>query len=182
MIIFVTKCLFFAVHPIQNELKDPNQMQSVVKTSLSLSGIVYLLTGLFGFLLFGDSTASDILSNFDTNLGVPYSSLLNNMVRVSYAGHIILVFPIIFYSLRINLDGLLFRRARRPLASDNWRFALVTLILMSVILYGAIFIPNVWQAFQFTGATSGSLLLFIFPASIVLKYVIFFMFMILIFL
>ncbi|XP_057248751.1 amino acid transporter AVT6A [Beta vulgaris subsp. vulgaris] len=159
----------FNVHPIQNELKDPNQMQSVVKTSLSLSGIVYLLTGLFGFLLFGDSTASDILSNFDTNLGVPYSSLLNNMVRVSYAGHIILVFPIIFYSLRINLDGLLFRRARRPLASDNWRFALVTLILMSVILYGAIFIPNVWQAFQFTGATSGSLLLFIFPASIVLK-------------
>ncbi|KNA20471.1 hypothetical protein SOVF_051820 [Spinacia oleracea] len=158
----------FNVHPIQNELKDPCEMQAVVRTSLSLSGTVYLLTGLFGFLLFGDSTASDVLSNFDTDLGVPYSSFMNNIVRVSYAGHIILVFPIIFYSLRLNFDGLMFCQTR-PLASDNWRFTVVTLILMSVILYGAIFIPSIWQAFEFTGATAGSLLLFIFPASIVLK-------------
>lgn len=163
----------YNVHPIQNELEDPSQMTSVVKTSLSLCGMVYLTTGLFGFLLFRDSTASDVLSNFDTDLGVPHSSLLNGIVRVSYVGHIILVFPVIFYALRLNFDGLIFRRANRPLAEDSWRFSLVTLSLIGIILYGAIFIPNIWQAFQFTGATAGSLLLFVFPASIVLKYVFF---------
>lgn len=158
----------YNVHPIQNELEEAYKMQAVVKASLSLCGTVYVMTGLFGFLLFGDSTASDVLSNFDTDLGVPYSSLLNDVVRVSYAAHIILVFPVIFYSLRLNFDGLIFRHAR-PLSLDKWRFAFVTLTLFSVILYGAIFIPSIWQAFQFTGATAGSLLLFIFPASIVLK-------------
>jgi len=83
-------------------------MQAIVRTSLSICGMVYLMTGLFGFLLFGDSTASDVLSNFDTDLGVPYSSLLNSIVRVSYVGHIILVFPVIFYALRLNFDGLIF--------------------------------------------------------------------------
>ena len=149
------KFLDLAVHPIQNELEDRYQMQAIVRTSLSICGMVYLMTGLFGFLLFGDSTASDVLSNFDTDLGVPYSSLLNSIVRVSYVGHIILVFPVIFYALRLNFDGLIFWRAN-PLASDNWRFATVTLTLIGIILYGAIFIPNIWQAFQFTGATAGS--------------------------
>ena len=68
-------------------------MIGVVQTSLALCTTVYVMTWLFGFFLFGDSTLSDSLSNFDTDLGVPYSSLFNNVVRISYAGHTILVFP-----------------------------------------------------------------------------------------
>ena len=68
-------------------------MRGVVQTSLALCTTAYVMTGLFGFLLFGDSTLSDSLSKFDTDLGVPYSSLFNDVVRIRYAGHIILVFP-----------------------------------------------------------------------------------------
>ncbi|XP_021736710.1 amino acid transporter AVT6B-like [Chenopodium quinoa] len=160
----------YNVHTIQNELQDPSQMPGVVKSSLSVCSTIYIMTGLFGFLLFGDSTASDVLSNFDSNLGIPYSSVLNAMVRLSYAAHIVLVFPVVFYALRLNFYGLVYNSAI-PLTSDTRKsaFAIITLILILVILLGAIFIPSIWVAFQFTGATAGALILFIFPASIVLR-------------
>lgn len=160
------------MHTIRNELQDPSQMPGVVKSSLSVCSTIYIMTGLFGFLLFGDSTSSDVLSNFDSDLGVPYSPLLNAMVRLSYAAHIVLVFPVIFYALRLNFYGLIYNSAI-PLTSDNQRstFAIITLSLILVILLGAIFIPSIWVVFQFTGATAGALILFIFPASVVLRSV-----------
>jgi sodium-coupled neutral amino acid transporter 2 len=126
------------------------------------------MTGSFGFLLFGDSTLPDVLSNFGSDLGIPWGYLINDIVRVSYACHIILIFPVIFHPLRLNLDGLLFPSAT-PLPSDNLRFALISAGLTVVVLLGAIFIPSIWVAFQFSGATVGVLLGFIFPASITLK-------------
>lgn len=158
----------YNVHTIENELKEPSQMQVVVRSSLTLCAVVYAITGLFGFLLFGESTLSDMLSNFDTNLGIPYGPLLNDIARVSYAGHIILIFPIVFYPLRLNLDGLLFASSR-PLTSDNLRFALISMGLVLIVLLGAIFIPNIWVVFEFIGTTAGFLIAFIFPASITLK-------------
>uniref|UniRef100_A0A161XZJ6 Amino acid transporter transmembrane domain-containing protein n=1 Tax=Daucus carota subsp. sativus TaxID=79200 RepID=A0A161XZJ6_DAUCS len=158
----------FNVHTIENELGDSPRMQAVVRTSLVFCAAVYLTTGFFGFLLFGDSTLSDVLSNFDTNLAVPYSSLINSIVHISYALHIILIFPIIFHPLRLNLDGLLFPSARHFL-SHNIRFAFISMGLLAVCLFGAIYIPSIWIAFEFAGATVGVMLLFIFPAAITLR-------------
>lgn len=126
------------------------------------------MTSFFGFLLFGDGTLDDVLANFDTNLGIPYGSLLNDAVRVSYAVHLMLVFPIVFYPLRLNMDGLLFPSAR-PLVLVNLRFTLLTTGLITVIFMGANFIPSIWDAFQFTGATAAVCLGFIFPAAITLR-------------
>ncbi|KAL7190654.1 hypothetical protein ACSBR2_022852 [Camellia fascicularis] len=157
----------YNVHTIDNELEDNTQIKAVVRSSLALCSTVYVMTSLFGFLLFGDATLDDVLANFDTNLGIPYGSLFNDVVRVSYAGHLMLVFPIVFYPLRLNLDGLLFPSAR-PLASDNLRFTLISFGLISLIFLGANFIPSIWDAFQFTGATAAVCIGFIFPAAITL--------------
>lgn len=158
----------YNVHSIENELEDNTQIQAVVRTSLALCSSIYTMTSLFGFLLFGDATLDDVLSNFDSNLGIPYGSLLNDAVRISYAAHLMLVFPIVFYPLRVNLDGLLFPSARR-LTSDNLRFTLITISLISIIFLGANFIPSIWDAFQFTGATAAVCIGFIFPAAITLR-------------
>ena len=160
--------LKFAVHSIDNELEDSTQIKPVVRTALALCSTVYVMTGFFGFLLFGDATLDDVLANFDTDLGIPYSSLLNDAVRVSYAAHLMLVFPFVFYPLRLNMDGLLFPSAR-PLALSNTRFAFITAGLITVIFLGANFIPSIWDAFQFTGATAAVCLGFIFPAAITLR-------------
>lgn len=144
-------------------------MQGVVQTGLVLCATVYSLTGLFGFLLFGDSTLPDVLSNFDGSLDVPYNIFLNNVVHISYAVHVILIFPIIFHPLRINLDGLLFPSARTSLVSSNLRFTFISMGLLIVCLSGAVYIPSIWTAFEFIGGTVGITLLFICPAAITLK-------------
>ncbi|TKY57930.1 Sodium-coupled neutral amino acid transporter 1 [Spatholobus suberectus] len=156
------------VHPIENELKDPSQMKAIVRTSLLLCSSVYIMTSLFGFFLFGDKTLDDVLANFDGDLGVPHGSFLTDIVRVSYGIHLILVFPIVFYSLRLNLDGLLFPHVI-PLAFDTRRFFLVTTVLMFFIFVGANFVPSIWDAFQFIGATAAVSAGYIFPAAIALR-------------
>ncbi|KAL6994096.1 Amino acid transporter avt6a [Sarracenia purpurea var. burkii] len=158
----------YNVHSIHNELEDNTQMKAVVRSSLALCSTVYVMTSLFGFLLFGEAILDDVLANFDANLGIPFGSLLNDVLRVSYAVHLMLVFPLVFYPLRLNLDGLLFPTAK-PLASDNLRFALISCGLISVTFLGSNFIPSIWDAFQFTGATSAVCIGFIFPAAITLK-------------
>ncbi|KAJ8461307.1 hypothetical protein OPV22_034233 [Ensete ventricosum] len=158
----------YNVHPIENELEDPSQIKPVVRASLTLCSTVYITTSFFGFLLFGESTLDDVLANFSSNLGIPYSSVLNDAVRVSYAVHLMLVFPMIFHALRLNVDGLLFPSAS-PLASDNRRFAIITVVLLSIIFLAANFIPSIWDAFQFTGATAAVCIGFIFPAAITLR-------------
>ncbi|XP_058778847.1 amino acid transporter AVT6A-like isoform X2 [Vicia villosa] len=159
----------YNVHSIDNELEDSSWMQGVVRTSLTLCCSVYSLTSFFGFLLFGDNTLDDVLANFDTDLGIPLGSALNDAVRLSYAAHLVLVFPVVFYGLRVNIDGLIFTSSRRPLVVDNFRFASITISLVAIIFIGANFIPSIWDIFQFTGATAAVCLAFIFPASITLK-------------
>nr|GMC47708.1 sodium-coupled neutral amino acid transporter 5-like [Ipomoea batatas] len=156
------------VHPIENELKDPSQMKSIVHTSIMLCTCVYIATSFFGFLLFGDQTLDDVLANFDGDLKIPYSSMIDDVVRVSYVIHLILVFPIVFFSLRLNLDGLLFPHSI-PIAYDNRRFYTLTAVLMCFIFLGANCVPSIWDAFQFTGATATVSVGFIFPAAIALK-------------
>ncbi|WMV17285.1 hypothetical protein MTR67_010670 [Solanum verrucosum] len=163
----LNKCTF-AVHSIENELEESRQIRSVVQSALALCSSVYVLTSIFGFLLFGDATLDDVLANFDADLGIPFGSFLNDVVRVSYAAHLMLVFPIVFYPLRLNLDGLVFPSAR-PLTLDNLRFALISGGLIAIIFLGANFIPSIWDAFQFTGATAAVCIGFIFPAAVTLR-------------
>ncbi|KAJ7953980.1 Amino acid transporter [Quillaja saponaria] len=158
----------YNVHTIDNELGDSFLIQPVVRASLSLCSIVYILTSLFGFLLFGESTLDDVLANFDTNLDIPFGNLFNDIVRLSYALHLMLVFPIMLFPLRLNLDGLLFPSAR-PLVLDNRRFALISTGLICFMYVTANFVPSIWDAFQFTGATATVCLGFIFPAAIALR-------------
>ncbi|XP_024963140.1 amino acid transporter AVT6A-like [Cynara cardunculus var. scolymus] len=156
------------VHPIDNELRDPTQMKYIVRQSILLCSTVYVATSFFGFLLFGDHTQDDVLGNFDGDLGIPYSSLINDVVRISYCLHLMLVFPIVFFSLRLNLDGLFFPYAI-PIGFDNRRFLMVTSFVMSLIYVGANFVPSIWDAFQFTGATATVSVGFIFPAAVALR-------------
>ncbi|KAH0929196.1 hypothetical protein HID58_014923 [Brassica napus] len=158
----------YNVHNIHNELEDPTQIKPVVRSALTVCSSVYVMTSLFGYLLFGESTLDDVLANFDTDLNIPFGSVLNDAVRFSYAAHLMLVFPIVFYPLRVNIDGLLFPKAP-SLATSNLRFGSITAGLIAVIFVGANFIPSIWDAFQFTGATASVCIGFIFPAAVILK-------------
>ncbi|KAB2093295.1 hypothetical protein ERO13_A02G080000v2 [Gossypium hirsutum] len=156
------------VLPIANELRDPTQMKLIVRKSLMFCSSLYIATSFFGLVLFGDHILDDVLANFDGDLGIPYSLLLDDLIRVSYGLHLMLVFPIVFFSLRLNVDGLLFPYAI-PIAFSEKRFFSMTVALMGFIFMGANFIPSIWDAFQFTGATAAVCVGYIFPAAITLR-------------
>ncbi|OIT35377.1 PREDICTED: probable sodium-coupled neutral amino acid transporter 6 [Nicotiana attenuata] len=168
--VIVTAFTFhFNVHPIGTELGKPAAMSSAVKISLVLCAAIYFSIGIFGYLLFGDSIMPDILVNFDKSSGTSaISSMLNDIVRLSYAFHLMLVFPLLNFSLRANIDELIF--PKKPiLASDNKRFVSLSLVLLAFSYIAAIFIPSIWYIFQFMGSTTGVCLAFIFPGAIALR-------------
>ncbi|MED6107852.1 Amino acid transporter avt6c [Stylosanthes scabra] len=158
----------FNVHPIGFELAKASDMAKAVRIALMLCAVIYFAIGLCGYLLFGDSTQSDILINFDQNAGSAVGSLLNGVVRVSYALHIMLVFPLLNFSLRANIDELLFPK-KPTLSNDNKRFVILTLVLLVFSYLAAIAIPDIWYFFQFLGSTTALCLAFVFPGAIVLR-------------
>lgn len=167
--VIVTAFTFhFNVHPIGFELGRPSDMILAVQISLVLCAVIYFSIGLFGYLLFGDSIMPDILVNFDRSSDSAMGALLNDVVRLSYALHLMLVFPLLNFSLRANLDEFLFPK-KSLLATDTRRFMLLTFALLVVSYIAAMAFPNIWYIFQFLGSTSAVCLAFIFPGAIVLR-------------
>ncbi|KAK8517182.1 hypothetical protein V6N13_092469 [Hibiscus sabdariffa] len=167
--VIVTAFTFhFNVHPIGFEMQKPSDMISAARISMVLCAAIYFTIGVFGYLLFGDSIMADILINFDRNSGSAIGSLLNDVVRLSYALHLMLVFPLLNFSLRANMDEFLFPN-KTVLAKDNTRFMCITLGLLAFSYMAAIAIPNIWYFFQFMGSTSAVSLGFIFPGAIALR-------------
>ncbi|XP_004307705.1 PREDICTED: sodium-coupled neutral amino acid transporter 5-like [Fragaria vesca subsp. vesca] len=156
------------VHPIRAELGEPSDMKLAARISLLICVVIYSSIGFFGYLLFGDSIMADMLVNFDQNSGSTFGQLLNIIVRSSYAMHLLLVFPVMNFSLRANIDELLF--PHKPiLAESNSRFLILTCILLSFSYFVAIAIPNIWYLFQFMGSTTVVCLSFIFPGALILR-------------
>ncbi|EYU20121.1 hypothetical protein ABFS82_06G057000 [Erythranthe guttata] len=169
--VIVTAFTFhFNVHAIGVELGKPEEMITAVKISLVLCAGIYFAIGIFGYLLFGESTMDDILVNFDQSTSSSgISSLLNDIVRLSYALHLMLVFPLLNFSLRTNIDEFLFANKKPILALNNKRFVVLTLALLVLAYVLAIVIPSIWYLFQFMGSTSAVCLAFIFPGAVVLR-------------
>ena len=160
----------FNVPPIYNELegRSPQKMNRVGRITTILCVLVYSLTALSGYLLFGEDTESDILTNFDKDLGIRFSSALDYIVRVGYILHLILVFPVIHFSLRQTVNALVFEGSP-PLSESRKRSLGLTVVLLVLIYIGSTMIPNIWTAFKFTGATTAVSLGFIFPSLVALR-------------
>ncbi|XP_074276144.1 amino acid transporter AVT6E-like [Silene latifolia] len=160
----------FNVQPIYNELdgRSPKKMNRVGRITTVVCVAVYGFTAFSGYLLFGKGTESDILTNFDTDLGIPYSAVLNYIVRIGYILHLVLVFPVIHFSLRETVNSLAFAGSA-PLSESRKRLLCLTVVLLALIYLASTMIPNIWTAFKFTGATTAVSLGFIFPPLIALR-------------
>ncbi|BFG22933.1 hypothetical protein CerSpe_092080 [Prunus speciosa] len=166
--LFTTIPILVTVHPIRAELGKPSDMGSAARISLVISIIIYFSIGFFGYLLFGDSVMDDILVNFDQSSDSTIGQIINDIVRLSYAVHLLFVFPIMNFSLRANIDELLF--PNKPiLAQSTSRFLSLTFVLLSFTYIVAIAIPSIRYFFQFMRSTTIVCLSFIFPAALILR-------------
>ncbi|XP_035539726.1 amino acid transporter AVT6E-like isoform X2 [Juglans regia] len=160
----------FNVQPIYNELegRSPQKMNRVGRITTAVCIVVYTFTAISGYLLFGQGTESDVLTNFDKDLGIRFSLALNYIVRVGYILHLILVFPVVHFSLRQTVDALVFEGSA-PLLESRKRSLGLTAVSLVLVYFGSTMIPNIWTAFKFTGATTAVSLGFIFPSLIALR-------------
>ncbi|GER39326.1 amino acid transporter family protein [Striga asiatica] len=160
----------FNVQPIYNELESPSpqKMCRVGRITTIICVLVYASTAVAGYLLFGKDTESDVLTNFDRDLGISFSSALDYIVRIGYVFHLVLVFPVIHFSLRQTVDNLIFE-GLNPLSESRKRCLVLTFVLLGLIYFGSTMVPNIWTAFKFTGATTAVSLGFTFPSLIALR-------------
>lgn len=160
----------FNVQPIYNELegRSPQKMYRVGRITTVVCVLIYASTAVSGYLLFGKNTEADVLTNFDMDLGIRFSTALDYIVRVGYILHLILVFPVIHFSLRQTVDSLMFEGSA-PLAESRKRSLGLTAVLLVMIYAGSTLIPNIWTAFKFTGATTAVSLGFTFPSLMALR-------------
>ncbi|EPS63162.1 hypothetical protein M569_11624, partial [Genlisea aurea] len=160
----------FNVQPIYNELEDPSpkKMYRVGRITTLVCVVIYASTALSGYLLFGNDTEPDVLTNFDRDLGIRFGTALNYVVRIGYVLHLFLVFPVIHFSLRETTDALIFE-GLNPLSESRKRCLFLTLVLLGLVYLGSTTVPNIWTAFKFTGATTAVSLGFTFPSLIALK-------------
>lgn len=160
----------FKVQPIYNELEDrsPQKMNRVGRITTVLCIVVYTSTAISGYLLFGNDTEADVLTNFDKDLRIRLSSALNYIMGSATFFIWFLFFPVIHFSSRQTINALVFEGSA-PLSESRKRSLVLTIVLLALIYLGSTMIPNIWTAFKFTGATTAVSLGFIFPSLIALR-------------
>ncbi|CAI7788337.1 unnamed protein product [Closterium sp. NIES-54] len=160
----------YNMHPILVELKAPREekMQTAIQKTFLVCTSVYTVTALFGYLLFGEATYADVLANFDSDLGIPGSRYLNDIVRLFYALHLMLVFPVIHFSLRSTVGFVLFPHSV-PLKHDPCGYMLTTTLLLGTILATSLYVPGIQTAFELAGSTGAATIAFCLPGMVALR-------------
>ncbi|ELU12760.1 hypothetical protein CAPTEDRAFT_170430 [Capitella teleta] len=147
------------VLPIENKMKHPDRFagwNGVLNTGMVIVAVLYLATGFYGYLSFGDDIKSSITLNLDTNNPLYLS------VQVIFAVCIFLTFALQFYVPVLLIWPFFHQR----LPSGNLRqygergmriiFVLFCFVMAAVI-------PHLDLMISLVGAVSSSTLALIFP-------------------
>lgn len=154
------------VLPIYSELKDRSRkkMQNVSNLSILAMLIMYMLSALFGYLIFYDQVADELLHTFTKVYKFDTMLLL---VRLAVLTAVTLTVPIVLFPIRSSIITLVFKNQE-----FNWfrhvGIAAAILMLDNMLV---IFVPTIRDIFGFIGSSAATMLIFILPASFYLKLV-----------
>uniref|UniRef100_A0A2I4CUT4 Sodium-coupled neutral amino acid transporter 6 n=1 Tax=Austrofundulus limnaeus TaxID=52670 RepID=A0A2I4CUT4_AUSLI len=153
-----------AILPIYCELERPSKtrMQNVSNIGIGLSFLLYFISALFGYLTFYGHVESELLLGYKTYLP---RDIMVMTVRVAILLSVLLTVPLIHFPARKAVILLLFGGR----AFSWWIHIISTLIILSVVLILATFVPDIRTVFGVVGSTTSSCLLFVFPGVFYLK-------------
>ncbi|KPI90307.1 putative amino acid transporter aATP11 [Leptomonas seymouri] len=123
--------------------------------SMTICGVLYYITGLFGYMDFGDVTGSILLM---------YKPLEEPQVLVSYIGIFIKIcasFGLLNNACRSALFPLV---GWDPYTVVYWKYLIGAISLAVIVLILGLFVPNINMVFGFTGGVCGGSVGFILPA------------------
>uniref|UniRef100_A0A3P9KKW4 Solute carrier family 38 member 6 n=1 Tax=Oryzias latipes TaxID=8090 RepID=A0A3P9KKW4_ORYLA len=153
-----------AVLPIYCELERPTKarMQKVANIGIALSFFLYFISSLFGYLTFYNYVGTELLLAYNSYLP---RDILVLTVRLAILISVLLTVPLIHFPARKAVISLLYGDQE-----FSWLIhVILTVILLSVVLLLAIFVPDISSVFGVVGSTTSSCLLFVFPGIFYLK-------------
>lgn len=115
---------------------------------------LYYIVGMFAYFAFGNSIAGSLLTNFQQK-GYWYLSI----VKLAYALVVLFSNPIVVYPSVTTIDRLLFKGER-----VLWRRVCESFVWCTTVWAIAIAIPQLDVVFGLTGSTTGTLLIYVYPA------------------
>lgn len=152
---FICQTNLFA---IRDEMRDRSVsgISRVVHTAVAIETALYLTIGLAGYLLYGSRVEGNVLENFA--IDDPLGSAAQACIGVA----IILTFPLNVHPARFTLQTMVLDEADTP--SDTFTNATTAGLVLGALAV-ATFVPSLSALFSFLGATTGSLIAFILPAT-----------------
>nr|XP_033813409.1 sodium-coupled neutral amino acid transporter 4 [Geotrypetes seraphini]XP_033813410.1 sodium-coupled neutral amino acid transporter 4 [Geotrypetes seraphini]XP_033813411.1 sodium-coupled neutral amino acid transporter 4 [Geotrypetes seraphini]XP_033813412.1 sodium-coupled neutral amino acid transporter 4 [Geotrypetes seraphini] len=154
------------VLPIYSELKSRSRrkMQNVANMSIGAMLVMYLLSGLFGYLTFYGEVEDELLHTFTKVY--KFDTLLLS-VRLAVLMAVTLTVPIVLFPIRSSITTLLL-----PGRPFSWiRHFLIAAIILAFNDILVIFVPSIKDIFGFIGASAATMLIFILPAAFYLRIV-----------
>ncbi|KAM4523254.1 sodium-coupled neutral amino acid transporter 4 isoform 2-T4 [Fundulus diaphanus] len=154
------------VLPIYSELKDRSRrkMQNVSNLSILAMLIMYMLSALFGYLIFYDNVEAELLHTFTKVYKFDTMLLL---VRLAVLTAVTLTVPIVLFPIRSSITTLLFSGR-----DFSWtRHLLIAAFILAFNNMLVIFVPTIRDIFGFIGASAATMLIFILPAAFYLRLV-----------
>ncbi|XP_077983616.1 sodium-coupled neutral amino acid transporter 7-like [Glandiceps talaboti] len=159
VICFAFQCHLSAV-PVYATLQDRSMktFSKVTALSLSLCFVVYLLTGIFGYLTFGDKVKSDLLQSYDAkDISV---TIARFMISISVLTSI----PILNFVGRAALHGIMSSMGGMCLFFVHYKERVFrishTLIWFVATLLLALFIPDIELVISVIGCLAAAFILF----------------------
>jgi amino acid permease len=163
VILFAWSCQT-SLFPIVAEMRaDVRKRQnSVLIVGFAACLFFYFMVALFGYLLFGDSVADNVILSIATIEGAPLVPVL-----ISYAFVIITSYPVVNFSARLSVINLIWHD-RRIVYSREAAVSVVTFVLAVALAASGISLGFV---LSLTGSITGAVLSIVFPGLCFLKIV-----------
>lgn len=149
-----------------DSLSEPSlkRMDSIVSAAVNMCTVLYLLVGFFGYIAYSDVTelSGDIINHFE-------ESSICDCIKLCFVISIAVSIPLIVFPCRASMHTLLFPLQHKDDLPGHGKipelhFKLITVAIMFVSMVTAILIPNIEFVLGLNGATTGSLICYIFPA------------------
>ena len=164
----------YNVHALRAALApdERGRVGAAVRRALLAACAVYVLTAAAAYLVFGEDTMDDALSNLsDARLTalVPFAKELACAVKIGYSCSLVCTYPAINWEVREAVVASVWRgrKGAADLAAAP-RLAL-SVALVALALGASLAIPNIWIAFSFVGSTVAVAIGFLMPALCALR-------------
>jgi amino acid permease len=165
----------------------PRRIACVSYSATAVCVILYLVVGVFGYLRFGDTTATNILLNYQDDLTL-VETVLFSTGKLGMAGSMMVSYPLLLFPCRLclhTLVGMLPGAVEHALlkmcgcelprclkscevSGQVWFYGETFIIIFGTYVV-SVLVPNIVKVFGLTGALTGSFVVFIMPAAFSLQ-------------